>query len=450
MFYGLTLMSKNIKRNTSIHMMTVAYIRLFMSIFVLITFVVVTTVSYELFKSRVIDADRIISSLNKSDIDSDFDWSHWKTNSTIDTTNTFVVVKRSGDTFYSSGTKKFLAKSKHSIIVLGISKIEDGNFYFYKTKKYQKIQYAVYLGLNEVFTTIVTVLISLLFILTIIFIGSLWFITRLAKKLSMPLHDLSISMEKLNIQKDIDAQFPEVIDPAEVFILSNTLKTWLTNFQKQNQREKEFFVNASHELKTPLAGFQGNLDLIKRRGKQHPEIVQPALNALSKESKRMQRLVTYLLEIARSENGITEKKTTFSAQDIVTRVTFDFLEDFKSKIQVRVQTDFKIFGSYDEMQQVLRILLDNAKKYSRDTSEILIVIEDGSIAIIDEGQGISDADKPHIFDRFYRGDKARSNVQGNGLGLSLALQFTNKNNAALSVSDNIPQGTIFTIIFSEN
>lgn len=176
--------------------------------------------------------------------------------------------------------------------------------------------------------------------------------------------------------------------------------------------------------------------------------MQPALNALNKESKRMQRLVNYLLEIARNENGITEKKTTFSAQNIVNKVTCDFQEDSKAKVQIRVKKDFNIFGSYDELQQVLRIILDNAKKYSGNASEILIVIEDGNITIIDQGKGISEEDKPHVFDRFYRGNKTRSNVQGNGLGLSLALQFANKNNASLSVSDNIPKGTIITVSFT--
>lgn len=444
-------MDKDTKRSTAIRMMTVAYIRLFVFIFILITFVVVTTVSYKLVKSRVSDADRIIASLNKSDIDSGFDWSHWKKNSTIDTNNTFVVVKRDGNSFYSAGTKAFLSKAKHETVVFGISKVEDGSFYFYRTKKYRHIQYAVYLGLNEVFNTTKTLLVSLLLILAIIFAGSLWFIIKLARKLSMPLHNLSLAVENLNIQNDIDSQVPNVNEPAEVYILSETLKTWLTNLQKQNNREKEFFVNASHELKTPLAGFQGNLDLITRRGKLHPEIVQPALNALNalnKESKRMQRLVNYLLEIARNENGITEKKTTFSAQNIVNKVTCDFQEDSKVKVQIRVKKDFNIFGSYDELQQVLRIILDNAKKYSGNASEILIVIEDGNIAIIDQGQGISEEDKPHVFDRFYRGNKTRSNVQGNGLGLSLALQFANKNNASLSVSDNIPKGTIITVSFT--
>lgn len=448
MFYGLDLMDKDTKRSTAIRMMTVAYIRLFVFIFILITFVVVTTVSYKLVKSRVSDADRIIASLNKSDIDSGFDWSHWKKNSTIDTNNTFVVVKRDGNSFYSAGTKAFLSKAKHETVVFGISKVEDGSFYFYRTKKYRHIQYAVYLGLNEVFNTTKTLLVSLLLILAIIFAGSLWFIIKLARKLSMPLHNLSLAVENLNIQNDIDSQVPNVNEPAEVYILSETLKTWLTNLQKQNNREKEFFVNASHELKTPLAGFQGNLDLITRRGKLHPEIVQPALNALDKESKRMQRLVNYLLEIARNENGITEKKTTFSAQNIVNKVTCDFQEDSKAKVQIRVKKDFNIFGSYDELQQVLRIILDNAKKYSSNASEILIVIEDGNIAIIDQGQGISEEDKPHVFDRFYRGEKTRSNVQGNGLGLSLALQFANKNNASLSVSDDIPKGTIITVSFT--
>lgn len=444
-------MDKDTKRSTAIRMMTVAYIRLFVFIFILITFIVVTTVSYKLVKSRVSDADRIIASLNKSDIDSGFDWSHWKKNSTIDTNNTFVVVKRDGNSFYSAGTKAFLSKAKHETVVFGISKVEDGSFYFYRTKKYRHIQYAVYLGLNEVFNTTKTLLVSLLLILAIIFAGSLWFIIKLARKLSMPLHNLSLAVENLNIQNDIDSQVPNVNEPAEVYILSETLKTWLTNLQKQNNREKEFFVNASHELKTPLAGFQGNLDLITRRGKLHPEIVQPALNALNalnKESKRMQRLVNYLLEIARNENGITEKKTTFSAQNIVNKVTCDFQEDSKAKVQIRVKKDFNIFGSYDELQQVLRIILDNAKKYSGNASEILIVIEDGNIAIIDQGQGISEEDKPHVFDRFYRGNKTRSNVQGNGLGLSLALQFANKNNASLSVSDNIPKGTIITVSFT--
>lgn len=100
------------RQNTAVVLMTRAYVKLFALIYIATTVVVLSTVSYQLLESRTADAQRIVTSLRGADIDSRFDWANWRRNSTIDTRDTFVVIKSQQATYYSTGSEAFLKRIK--------------------------------------------------------------------------------------------------------------------------------------------------------------------------------------------------------------------------------------------------------------------------------------------------------------------------------------------------
>lgn len=107
-------------------------------------------------------------------------------------------------------------------------------------------------------------------------------------------------------------------------------------------------------------------------------------------------------------------------------------------------------GDTDLVHQILTALLDNAHKYSPNDQAITVTVaqkdDTVTLAVADFGRGISKADRQHIFERFYRVDSSRSNqVEGSGLGLAIVSQLVQLNQGHISVSDNHPQGTIFTV-----
>jgi two-component system, OmpR family, sensor histidine kinase CiaH len=108
-------------------------------------------------------------------------------------------------------------------------------------------------------------------------------------------------------------------------------------------------------------------------------------------------------------------------------------------------------GEKSSLTELFTILLDNALKYSPPETVISISSEilrhEVKVSVVDQGVGISAADLPHIFERFYRGDKSRSQVDGFGLGLSIAKKIVESYNGTISVSSQLGQGSSFTVTF---
>jgi signal transduction histidine kinase len=115
-----------------------------------------------------------------------------------------------------------------------------------------------------------------------------------------------------------------------------------------------------------------------------------------------------------------------------------------------IKPDVHMVGNANAIDQILNSLLTNASKYSSEDSTIEIQLETNSlgdyvIAIKDQGQGISDEDKAHIFERFYRSAEVRGSVKGTGLGLAIADQLIKLMGGTIQVKDNRPQGSVFIL-----
>ncbi len=204
----------------------------------------------------------------------------------------------------------------------------------------------------------------------------------------------------------------------------------ITRMRQLEEVRREFVANVSHELRTPLSIFQGYLEMLV----EHPDLprkeVLTALNVLQKHSRRLNLLVEDLLSLARLE---ARQEQFFLEPMEVGRLLEEVALDWRLKFSERkVAFDVRqgaglprVNVDIQRMEQVMHNLLENALKYTPEGGEVVVeavASPEGEVEIQvrDSGQGIAPDDLPHIFERFYRADKARSrSLGGTGLGLSI-------------------------------
>ena len=238
-----------------------------------------------------------------------------------------------------------------------------------------------------------------------------------------------------------------------IIYVSNTLTKWLTKpaieaFSKQ----KQFIVDASHELKTPLAIITASAESLEMEPTE-----KKWLDNIKSESERMNKLVTDLLDLAKSENmEIKEKYNINNLSKIIekTSLTFESLiYENKLEIEDNIDKDIMFSCNPDKIRELLGILLDNAIKHSTKNSKITVnLYKDKNNIILEiknKGKEITKEDQEKIFDRFYRVDESRNRSDNRyGLGLSIAKNIVTSHNGKISV--NCKNGyTTFKVIFKQ-
>lgn len=220
-----------------------------------------------------------------------------------------------------------------------------------------------------------------------------------------------------------------------------------------NQLKFRFFTNISHELRTPLTLI---LSPVESMLKDNPEERNARrLNTIKANANRLLYLVNQLLDFRKNEMvGLT---LHLSEGDIVSSIKSacdSFIElTGRKNIDLRFDTEYAEFStSYDndKFTKIIINLLSNAVKYTPDQGKIVVRFAVGDkhvkVSVADTGKGISDEDKKHIFERFYRGaDKSDLNT-GTGIGLSLVYEYAKLHGGTVEVADNKPKGTIFTVV----
>lgn len=238
-----------------------------------------------------------------------------------------------------------------------------------------------------------------------------------------------------------------------IIYVSNLLTKWLIkpvieSFTKQ----KQFIVDASHELKTPLAIITASAESLELEPKE-----KKWLDNIKSESERMNKLVTDLLDLAKSEN--MDNKVNYSVNDLSkiiekTSLTFESLiYENNLKLETNIEDNIIFNCNSDKIRELLGILLDNAIKHSLEESKITINLYNDKNNIILEvknrGEPISKDEQEKIFDRFYRVDESRNrNNNRYGLGLAIAKNIVTSHNGKISV--NCKDGyTTFKVIFKQ-
>ena len=219
-------------------------------------------------------------------------------------------------------------------------------------------------------------------------------------------------------------------------------------------RQTEFVAAASHELRSPLAVIQANAATVADM----PDHSLAAAEAISAECARMSRLISDMLLLASADAKNWPVTLAPLEPDTLLLNVYEAYLPVCAKRGFRLELDLpeeplpKIEGDAERLSQVLGILLDNAMNYSEAAAQKSITLaaqvqrERLFVNVIDHGAGIPDEQKPHIFDRFYRGDRSRKTKQHFGLGLAIAKELILLHNGRITVSATPGGGSTFTII----
>jgi signal transduction histidine kinase len=222
--------------------------------------------------------------------------------------------------------------------------------------------------------------------------------------------------------------------------------------QQEDDKQKTFLATVSHELRTPISYVKGYSEAIKQQllDKQQAD---EAIQLIISESTRMERLTTELLQLARQEQiSINTMEPIVLAETIRDAVLLLKQQAVDKKVSIFEQLDEEIIvlAQEEKMKQVLINIIENAIRYSKKQGTITVKSEtkdnQAIICIVDEGIGIPAEDLPHITERFYRVNKARSRSDGgSGLGLSIVEQIMKQHQGELFIVSTFEKGTSVTL-----
>ncbi|TCC92297.1 two-component sensor histidine kinase [Pedobacter frigiditerrae] len=225
---------------------------------------------------------------------------------------------------------------------------------------------------------------------------------------------------------------------------------------KLHERQQNFLLSVTHELKSPLAAIKLSIETIVKRDLDKEQQSKLLRNSL-KDIERLDDLVENMLLATKIESRTYSfPKEEFDLSELVTRIT-DRLQVHscgnQQMINTKIDNDIKVLGDKFALSSVVTNLVENAVKYSGPCAEIAVTLcqNDGKpfLTVSDKGPGIPDEEKMLIFDKFYRvGDENVRKSKGTGLGLFIVKEVLQNHDADISVKDNTPQGAIFEVTFN--
>lgn len=270
-----------------------------------------------------------------------------------------------------------------------------------------------------------------------------------------PLEKLHKGMQE--VAEDPTGEFRpiEIKTGDEIEELAHVYNEMMIKTNAYVEQQKRFVSDVSHELRTPLAVLDGHINLLNRWGKNDPEILEESLEASRFEISRMKKMLEEMLALTRLESiDLASNQLDCEVARVCDYAAKNFKllhEDFEITLdnQVSYPIHARIYENHYE--QALRILLDNAVKYSPDDRRVIKITiseEDKFVVtkISDQGIGISQEDIDHLFERFFRADKARNReIGGTGLGLSILARLAENYEGEVAVESKLGVGSTFIL-----
>jgi len=296
------------------------------------------------------------------------------------------------------------------------------------------------------------VFITLLFMLLGItdFIGVVFSVLTgylISKRILNPINRITKAAKLISI-KDLKNRIDVGQGDDELSRLAITFNEMIERLQQSFEKQNRFVSDASHELRTPLAIIQGYTEIIDRWGKDDRNVLDESISAIVDETESMTSLIERLLFIARGDNErIKLQKEFFNLGSVIEKVSLESrLIAPSHNLNYRVDRAIMLDADKKLVKQMLRALIDNAIKFTPagGSIEISAFVKQTQVSILvkDNGIGISEDDLPHIFDRFYRVDKARSKEKGgSGLGLSIVKYIAEAHQGTISIDSKLDIGT---------
>jgi heavy metal sensor kinase len=239
----------------------------------------------------------------------------------------------------------------------------------------------------------------------------------------------------------------------EIGRLAETFNDMISRLDRSFKQIRQFSADASHELKTPLTILKGEIEVGLRKRRRLEEY-RKILNSNLEEVNHMTQIVQDLLFLSKADMGEVHLQThRTNLTQLVSEICAQAKTIALSKgitIHTSNDSDVAVIGDRLRLRQLLLNLADNAIKYTSEGGEMMISLErdDGRVRlrVTDNGMGIAPEDQPHIFDRFFRVDKARSReAGGSGLGLSICKWIVEAHGGEISVESELGKGSVFTV-----
>lgn len=276
-----------------------------------------------------------------------------------------------------------------------------------------------------------------------------WFTTKQALK---PLEAVTDTALQITSANDLSRRIPYDGPPDdEVGQLIYAFNQTLSRLENLFDSQRRFLADVGHELRTPLTVIKGNIDLMRRM--KHSD--EESMEGIENEVDRLTRLVGDLLLLAQAESGklpLDNRLVELDTLLLEVMGQMQVLAGSNVKLSIKEIDQVLVCGDKDRLKQVMVNLISNAIKYTpiKGLIEIELGKQEGQaiFSVADNGPGIPPEDLPHIFERFYRGEKSRTRTKdgkGFGLGLSIAYWIVQNHGGTIDVSNRDPRGTEFVV-----
>jgi len=281
-------------------------------------------------------------------------------------------------------------------------------------------------------------------------LGGGWFMVSGALK---PIENIAGAATRISLG-NLSERISEADTDSELGRLANVLNSTFARLESAFAQQKQFTADASHELRTPLAVMISEAQTALSRPRtpaEYQETVQVCLDT----AQQMRRLTQSLMTLARFDAG--QEPGQRIPVDLAERAQHcaELVETLAAQKGITIERHLRparITGDPDQIDQVLMNLLSNAVQFNRQGGRIRLStsVHDGvpALAVADTGPGISAEDLPHVFERFYRGDKVRSREEGHaGLGLAICKSIVESHGGTITAANQPQGGAVFTVSF---
>lgn len=272
----------------------------------------------------------------------------------------------------------------------------------------------------------------------------------LARRALRPVEQITQTAMAIYRAENLDQRVTVPKSNDEVGHLSQAFNEMLDRLQQLFTAQQRLVADVSHEMRTPLTVIRGNVDLMRVMGCSDEE----SLDALTRESDRMTRLVNDLLLLSQADSGaLTMQIVQMDLAPLISDInrSAQVLAAGRLSVVTTCEDDLVLQADPDRLKQVLLNLVDNAIKHTPDAGTVRVEATRSynnfiRVSVSDTGIGIPEKDLPYVFERFYRVDKSRTRVNGGaGLGLSIAASIVQAHNGRVVVSSKPGEGTTFDV-----
>jgi len=310
-----------------------------------------------------------------------------------------------------------------------------------------RLRYNLIVFLGMIFLTgVITVLISL------------W----LAARVNRPVKEISKLAKDISISGDLSSFLP-VHRSDEIGELSLSFNQMIGRLREQERLRQEFIANASHELKTPTMAIGSVVDAMLAGASEDPELRAKFLKSLEKLVERQTLLIRDLLDISKLDSS-TMDMTDWQHEVMLDHILAEAVDQVRPQAQNKdielvvpewlestAQNSFRLKGNSEQLQRAFINLLGNAVNYTPSGGRVTMTVEESDqsrvqVIIQDTGAGIAVDDLPHIFERFYRGEKSRNReAGGSGLGLAITNEIIARHYGKIDVESTVGRGSTFKV-----